>query len=43
MSLIFESIAPYTSMTRQLHVKTEKNAPTTTSKGVFGQKLDNFV
>ena len=43
ISLIFESIAPYTSMTRNQHVKTDKNAPTTTSKGVFGQKLDNFA
>ena len=43
MSLIFESIAPYTSMARKQHVKTDKNAPTTTEKSVFGQKLDNFA
>ena len=43
MSLMFESTGHSTSTARKKHVKTDKNAPTTTSKDIFGQKLDNFA
>ena len=43
MSLMFESTAHSTSTARKEHVKSDKNAPTTTSKGVFGQKLHTFA
>ena len=41
MSLMFESNAHSTSMARKKHVKNDKNARTTTSKDIFGQKLYN--
>ena len=40
---MFESRGHYTSMAREKHVKTDKNAPTTTPKDIFGQKLYNFT
>ena len=43
MSLMFESTGHSTSTARKKHVKTDKNAPTTTSKDIFGQKLYNFT
>ena len=41
MGLMFESNAHSTSTARKKHVKNDKNAPTTTSKDIFGQKLYN--
>ena len=43
MSQIFSFIAHRTSFERKNHVKSDKNAPTMTSKGIFGQKLDDFT
>ena len=40
---MFESNAHFTSMARKKHVKSDKNAPTTISKDIFGQKLYNFT
>ena len=43
MSQIFSFIAHRTSFETKNHVKSDKNAPTMTSKGIFGQKLDDFT
>ena len=40
---MFESNAHFTSTARVKHVKSDKNAPTTTSKDIFGQKLYNLT
>ena len=42
MSLMFETTAHSTSKASGKHVKSDKNAPTTTSKDIFGQKLYKF-
>ena len=40
---MFESNAHFTSMANKKHVKSDKNASTTISKDIFGQKLYNFT
>ena len=40
---MFESNAHFTSTGRKKHVKSDKNAPTTNIKDIFGQKLYNFT
>ncbi len=43
MSLMLEFNAHVTSTGRKKHVKRDKNAPTTISKDIFGQKLYNVT
>ena len=43
MSLMFESNAHVISTGRKKHVKSDKNAPRTISKDIFGKKLYNFT
>ena len=43
MSRIFSFVGHETSFVWKYSSEKDKNGPTTTPKGVFGQKLDNFA
>ena len=43
MSRIFSFVGHETSVVWKYSSEKDKNEPTTTPKGVFGQKLDNFA
>ena len=43
MSRIFSFVGHETSFVLKYSSEKDKNEPTTTSKGAFGQKLDNFA